>query len=103
MHKHTARTPETASAKVPASGNVPPQESPTAPGMDERNTRLTALLDGPTVDDLAREDTRGIAEHDARWVAWVLAGQADDAAQLRGWLAELGLIAVPWSAPGGAR
>ena len=53
------------------------------------------VFDGPVVADIAAAYTPGIAQMDARNAALALAARADDAAQLRAWLAEVGLTAVP--------
>jgi len=52
-------------------------------------------LNGPVGDDLAAKDTPGIAAHDARWAAVVLAGRARDVAELRTLLYMTGLLAEP--------
>lgn len=58
-------------------------------------------LDGPVIADLAARWTPRIAQIDAHNAALALAAQADNAAQLRTWLQEVGLIDAPphWQAP----
>lgn len=62
--------------------------------------RCAAKLTGPVVADLAAEYTPGIAAMDARNAALALAAEAADAAQLRAWLEEVGLLDAPahWQA-----
>ncbi len=70
--------------------------------MVTRPSAARRELDGPVLDCLAEASTPGIAALDARWAAAVLAGHAADAAELRGWLRMVGLLAAVPHWTGGA-